>query len=113
MMALLLLLAAAGAEPATLSPMETAILKLFGEIPYVAALIVVIWIFLKFLVSERVVTQNFLSVLNQSHLDARKESQARIGENSQCLRDNIEATAKNTAMLADLARYIERLKDKG
>lgn len=111
---LLIFLAAEAVTPVGQSPMiETSILaKLVEQLPAVAAIIIVVMIFIKFLESDRRVSREFYQQLHDAHLEARKESQTRIADNTDALKENVVATTRNTSMIADLSRIIDRL-DRG
>lgn len=98
------------ATPVANPIVETSVLlKIFEKLPDVASIIVVVLIFIKFLTDDRKAGREFFKQLHDDHMEARKDSQARIGENTEALKENVIQTVRNTGMLADLSRIIERL----
>lgn len=90
--------------------MDTTVLpKLLEQLPAVAAIIVVVLIFIRFLEGDRKVSREFFMQLHEAHLEARKQSTEQIHDNTEALRDNAVATTRNTGMINDLTRIIDRL----
>ena len=83
--------------------------KMAEQIPNSVALIVVILIFVKFLDGQSKQSQNLYRILHEEHLAARLESQKRIQENTEALKENVVATTRNTGMMGDLSRIVERM----
>ena len=83
--------------------------KLIEQLPAVAAIIVVVMIFIRFLEGDRKVSREFFTQLHEAHLEARKQSTDQIHDNTEALRDNAVATTRNSAMINDLTRIIDRL----
>lgn len=91
-----------------LSLMQPEVLsRIVEQAPSVAAIICVVIIFLRYLESEGKKNREFMTQMQQEHIDSRNESRKTILDNSTCLRDNIIATQRNSDMLAQLARIIE------
>lgn len=83
--------------------------RIVEQAPSVAAIICVVIIFLRYLESEARKNREFLTQMQQEHIDSRTESRKTIAENTACLRDNITATQRNTDMVAQLARMVDKL----
>ena len=88
--------------------------KLIEQLPAVAAVIIIVLIFIKFLEGDRKVSREFYLQLHEEHLEARKETQLRISENTDALKENVVATTRNSGLIADLSRIIDRMdRDHG
>lgn len=81
--------------------------KLIEQVPAVAAILILVIIFIKFIEGERSNAQLFFKQLHQSHLDARKEAMDRMQGNTEALKENIIATIRNTDQLSQLSRIVD------
>jgi 7-keto-8-aminopelargonate synthetase-like enzyme len=106
MMWLAYLIAAAVSEPKP--SVESILPKLFEQLPSVAAVIAVVLIFIRFLEGDRKSNQEFLAQVQREHITSRQETRQTVSENTASLRESVTATQRNSDMLGQLARVIER-----
>ena len=83
--------------------------EIMRQLPAVGAIIVLVLIFIRYLETQQIVTREFFQTLHSQHLEARKQTDQRLEENSVALRENLTATVRNTGQISDLSRIIDRL----
>lgn len=83
--------------------------QLVTQLPSAAAVIVVVMIFVKFLGDQQKINRDFFHQLHEAHLQAREEMIRKLSDTAEAARENVVATTRNTGMLADLSRAIDRM----
>jgi len=83
--------------------------KILYELPAVAAVIAVVYLFIKHIETQSRSNQEFFRELHAEHITARQESQRIIQENTEAVKDGIQATTRSTSAVQDLIRIVDRL----
>lgn len=93
--------------------MEQVVQKLIEQAPGVAALIVLVMLFLRHIRSEREQQNKFFEQIHADNTEARKDMKTAIERNTVTITDNVRVTSKNTDTIDRLARAIERCEIRG
>lgn len=83
--------------------------QLVTQLPSAAAVIVVVMVFVRFLADQQKVNRDFFAQLHEQHMQAREEMIRKLSDNAEAARENVVATTRNTGMLGDLSRAIDRM----
>ena len=79
--------------------MEKLLTEIGGQAPSLAVLVVVVWMFLKFMKEMRKEFFETMANLNQEHINARKITHEIIERNTLALLANVEANTKMSSRM--------------
>ena len=82
--------------------MEKLLTEVGGQVPSLVVLVVVVWMFLRFMHEMRKEFSETMSSLNQEHINARKITHEIIERNTLALLSNVEGTQKLSSRIAML-----------
>lgn len=86
--------------------------KLIEQSPGVAGVVIVAWLFIRFLKSERRIVMKAIIDMHQEHIEARRLTRDAIDRNNERLTENIRVTQHNSDQLEMLSKAVDRLASK-
>lgn len=90
----------------------TVITSLIREAPWAVALILVCWLFLRYMLSVMADNRKMVESITREHLDARSQTREALLQVAEATKANVAATQKNNDLLEVLARAVEKQSEK-
>lgn len=95
------------------SPVETSILtELIRQAPWAVALILLCWLFLRFMLTVMSENRKMIEAISHEHLEARRLTRDALEKVARTSGENAISTQRNSDMLERLVSVIEKQTDR-